>query len=671
MAPGQLSTAPTSSPMEVDERLEPALRASAAFTTPLPIGVGAPAPPLSAGADSPVSPTGGSAGGAVRSPRGTPNGAAAPPRLDSPKTQRRLAKHEKKAKGDVSPDTGVDKQRTETCMVLTRSSSNTSSNLAEGAEGGGGGHAPPPAAAAPAASAAGTDAPSQRVLFRRDALPPAASAQPPRRNGTVPLPDPAGLRPPDLPAAAAAAGRRPEPMHHPAAGVAAAAGAGYDPGYAPAAPGVPSGTAVPHPRGPPPLFAGGGAPAAGGRAAPAAAPPAAAPPAAAPPAAAPPAAVPPAAVPPAAAAPPPAVGADVVAAIAAAVAAAAAARGPAHAPRPPKELLWPRVSNVYAPTKSGKGPAEDFADWYRGYSQLARLVPVPFQVQHLMTAVENAVRKNCEGWATERGAEITDLPLHEVCAHIASTFDRPDGEHRRIIKYLQMTMPDRGEFSTYVRMRQEHRHVLALDGVHLPLPVERALLVQSLTPALKESLVKDPGWSQMDLQDLTTTLTAKAKALSVAKGVDRQGAPTAGRGGWQSQPRTGFSRPRSSLNLMAAENNLKRKQADRASSQPEQTLAAMGGGRPDNSISQRDMQQYYSEGDWTRRTARPYPLASDPENARLFNKDRGPDGRPYCLMCRKGGHTLDRCSKVAARAKGKGQSSRRPNERAARFGRKQ
>jgi hypothetical protein len=171
------------------------------------------------------------------------------------------------------------------------------------------------------------------------------------------------------------------------------------------------------------------------------------------------------------------------------------------------------VSNVYAPTKSGKGPAEDFADWYRGYSQLARLVPVPFQVQHLMTAVENAVRKNCEGWATERGAEITDLPLHEVCAHIASTFDRPDGEHRRIIKYLQMTMPDRGEFSTYVRMRQEHRHVLALDGVHLPLPVERALLVHSLTPALKESLVKDPGWSQMDLQDLTTTLTAKYCSL--------------------------------------------------------------------------------------------------------------------------------------------------------------
>ena len=75
---------------------------------------------------------------------------------------------------------------------------------------------------------------------------------------------------------------------------------------------------------------------------------------------------------------PPAVGADVVAAIAAAVAAAAAARGPAHAPRPPKELLWPRVSNVYAPTKSGKGSAEDFADWYRGYSQLARLVPAPF-----------------------------------------------------------------------------------------------------------------------------------------------------------------------------------------------------------------------------------------------------------------------------------------------------
>ena len=66
-----------------------------------------------------------------------------------------------------------------------------------------------------------------------------------------------------------------------------------------------------------------------------------------------------------------------VADIAAAVAAASAGR-PAHAPRPPKELLWPRVSNTYAPTKNGKGPSEDFADWYRGYSQLARLVPAPF-----------------------------------------------------------------------------------------------------------------------------------------------------------------------------------------------------------------------------------------------------------------------------------------------------
>ena len=323
VAPGQLSTAPTSSPMEVDERLEPALRASAASTTPLPLGVGAPAPPLSAGANSPVSPAMGNAGGAVRSLRSTPTGAAAPPRLASPKTQRRIAKHDKRAKGDVSPDTGEDKKRTETCMVLTRSTSNNSNTVADGAEGGGGGSAPPPATAAPAASAVGTEAPSQRVLFRRDALPPSATSQPPRRSGTVPVPDPSGLRPPDLSTAAAAAGRRPEPMHHPAVGVAAAARVGYDHGYAHAALDVPSGTAVPQPWGPPPPFAGGGAPAAGGRALPAAAPPAAAPPAA---------------VPPAAAAPPPAMGADVVAAIAAAVAAAAAAGRPAHVPHPCKEF---------------------------------------------------------------------------------------------------------------------------------------------------------------------------------------------------------------------------------------------------------------------------------------------------------------------------------------------
>ena len=203
--------------MDVDPRLEPALRASAECNTPVPVGTGAPAPPLSAGGGgSPNIPELAAAGGAPRSAHGTPTGAAAPPRLASPKTQRRIAKHDKRAEGDVSQDTGEDEKEMEMCMALTRSTS-SNNNVAEGAAGGGAGSAPPPTAADAAASAAGTDAPSQRALFRHNALPHSAAAQPPRRGGAVPVPDLAGLRPPDLSATAAAAGRRPEPVHHPPA----------------------------------------------------------------------------------------------------------------------------------------------------------------------------------------------------------------------------------------------------------------------------------------------------------------------------------------------------------------------------------------------------------------------------------------------------------------------
>ena len=100
---------------------------------------------------------------------------------------------------------------------------------------------------------------------------------------------------------------------------------------------------------------------------------AAAPPAPPPPAAAAPPAVPPPVAAAAAAAAPGGVGPlgpDFYAAVAAAVAAASAAR-PAAAPRPPKELTWPKVPKTYVPSLSPTSSAEDFATWYQSYAQLA------------------------------------------------------------------------------------------------------------------------------------------------------------------------------------------------------------------------------------------------------------------------------------------------------------
>ena len=60
------------------------------------------------------------------------------------------------------------------------------------------------------------------------------------------------------------------------------------------------------------------------------------------------------------------------------------------------------------------------------------------------------------------------------------------------------------------------------------------------------------------------------------------------------------------------------------------------------------MQKYYSPEQWARRTVpvagrRPQndPLGKDKD---LFDKDVDPEtGRPWCVKCRKTGHTLSAC----------------------------
>ena len=72
------------------------------------------------------------------------------------------------------------------------------------------------------------------------------------------------------------------------------------------------------------------------------------------------------------------------------------------------------------------------------------------------------------------------------------------------------------------------------------------------------------------------------------------------------------------------------------------------------------MKQYYTESEWRQRVGpdnRPAP-GSDPrraENAHLYSKDKNPtNGRPYCVNCRRDGHTLDQCAALLKKLQQRG-----------------
>ena len=180
----------------------------------------------------------------------------------------------------------------------------------------------------------------------------------------------------------------------------------------------------------------------------------------------------------------------------------------------------------------------------------------------------------------------------------------------------------------------------------------------------------------MGLAEMERELIAKEKALKLARTTGTHRAPASAKtsnAGWRSPTSNSHSgggyRPRSSLNLLAA-----RPTTQTNTGSPSQkhwkaaaTLAAMGGSPPPE-ISQKDMQKYYSKEEWDKRTDRSNPcLASDPRNARLFSRDKDKAGRPYCLRCRRSGHTLDACkakpvdrrTRPASRGKGTGRPQKR------------
>ena len=64
----------------------------------------------------------------------------------------------------------------------------------------------------------------------------------------------------------------------------------------------------------------------------------------------------------------------------------------------------------------------------------------------------------------------------------------------------------------YFRLRQQDTNRLAVDGIEIPEDVERALVMRSIHPRLREELTKTVGWWQLSVRDLKDRAIAESKA---------------------------------------------------------------------------------------------------------------------------------------------------------------
>ena len=199
------------------------------------------------------------------------------------------------------------------------------------------------------------------------------------------------------------------------------------------------------------------------------------------------------------------------------------------------------------------------------------------------------------------------------------------------------------------RFVKESANTLAADAVVVPEAIERALLMRSLEPSLAAELMRKVGWWDKSVADLIIEVTAVDKAkrsssaqrakplalsrtksqyLSVAAGKQR----TSGEKGKEKR-----STPEALAAATATQGRRNGKNSEAGRAQQQQFTP-----------STKDMQKYYSPEQWARRTVpvagrRPQndPLGKDKD---LFDKDVDPEtGRPWCVKCRKTGHTLSAC----------------------------
>ena len=342
-------------------------------------------------------------------------------------------------------------------------------------------------------------------------------------------------------------------------------------------------------------------------------------------------------------------------AIAAAVAAAMAAvqqNRPPQQLRIPRQLEWPLMTDdmKFKPSY-GKGRT-DFRSWWTGYSELTRHVEPALRALHLLTAVQDGVKLNCEDHFHAQGRQMSAVSLDELKNHIIATYEPTDGVYRRICTYVDLAQ---GSYNleSYIRRRQEAANTLAADAVVVPEIIERALLVRSLEPSLSTELMRKVGWWDKPVATLITEAIATDKAkrssetrkpakpqlsrtkshyLSVAAGRQRT---SSGNGG-ERKPAT-----EALATATARQGRRQGKGMDAARAQQKFPP------------STKDMQKLYSPDQWARRTKpvagqrpRTDPLGADRD---LFEKDVHPvSGKPYCISCKTTGHTLASCPVLAA-----------------------
>ena len=300
----------------------------------------------------------------------------------------------------------------------------------------------------------------------------------------------------------------------------------------------------------------------------------------------------------------------------------------------PKCLLWPDIK------KEGQFSAThklDFATWRRQYEALTRQVPEQHRSSHLLsTAVAESVRRTVEAHYQAQGLVAVDRPYVEICALIAQIYDPPDVVYRRVSAFLRLTQADR-RLEDYLRERTQHRNQLVADGVVIDDHVERTLLVNTVSQRLREKILEKTDWWQRTTEEIADLLRAHQKAADSVRNQPGQ----------SSRPNN--YRPQRPLNAAVGTNRPATHGARAAPVSGRELLAAAMQSRR-GTLSTQDMRQYYTDDQWSKRVGengRPNPT-SDPrraENAHLYNRDKNPTtGRPYCVNCRKDGHTLDQCT---------------------------
>ena len=305
----------------------------------------------------------------------------------------------------------------------------------------------------------------------------------------------------------------------------------------------------------------------------------------------------------------------------------------------PKSLQWPEMSKE---AKFSGTYRPDFATWFRHYESLTVQVPDRFKSAHLLgVAVAEPVRRAVEAHCQARGREATQVPYRELCGLIERIYDPPDVIYRRVSAYLRLTQGER-RLDDYLRERAQQLNQLVADGVDIDDHTERTLLVNTVSHRLREKVLERTDWWERTPEQIQDFLRAHQKAFDATR---QSSAPF---------HRTNTHRPQRPLHA-AAVGPVRGAAGPKTTDAPAREAELLAAASQDRrgTASTQDMKQFYTAEQWQQRVGpgnRP-AAGSDPrrpENAHLYNRDKNPTtGRPYCVNCRKDGHTLDQCRQLS------------------------